>query len=57
MDNPVAFSDGWLGEIVMEEFNCVREEERLGGCVNNVEILVVFEYWVYVEALAAAKVP
>ena len=46
-----------MGEIYVEEFNCIGENKMLGDGINHVEALVVLERRANVEALAAAEVP
>ena len=46
-----------MGEITVEEFNCIRENKMLGDIIDHVEELVVLEYRANVETLTAAEVP
>ena len=57
MEDEVFVSDGWLGEVVVMEFDCVREEKGFGGGVDNVEAAVVIEGGSNVETITAAEVP
>ena len=57
MDDAIPFGDCWLGEVLVYEFDGVREQESLGGSFNNVEAAVVFYCWSYVEPFAAMEVP
>ena len=57
MDYVVGGGHGSLGEIYVEEFNCIGENKMLGDGINHVEALVVLERRANVEALAAAEVP
>ena len=57
MDNSVLWSDFWLGEVVVEDFDGVGDEDCLGGGINDLEAAVVFEDGADGEASAAAVVP
>ena len=46
-----------LGEISMEEFDCVGEKNMLGDNIDHVEALVVLERRENDEALAVVEVP
>ena len=57
MDYTVGEVNSRLGEITVEEFNCIRENKMLGDIIDHVEELVVLEYRANVETLTAAEVP
>ena len=57
MEYVVRGGHGRLGEIAVEEFNCIGEKKILGDGINHVEASVVLERRENVEALAAAEVP
>ena len=57
MEDAVFISDGWLGEVVVAEFDRVKEEKSFGGGVDDVEAAVVIEGGSNVEAIAAVKGP
>ena len=56
MYNAVAFSDIWLSEILVEEFDGVGEEECFGEAVDNMETAVVLGRRSNVENFAAVEV-
>ena len=57
MDYEVGGGHVRLGEIAVEEFNCIGENKILGDGIDHVEALVVLDRRTNVEALAAAEVP
>ena len=57
MKKPVFVGDGGGCEVVMPEFYCVRDDERLCEGVNNLEAAVVFEGWADVEPIASTTGP
>ena len=57
MDYAVEGGHGRLGEIAMEEFNCIGENKMLGDGIDHVEASVVLERRADIEALVAAEVP
>ena len=57
MDYEVRGGHGRLGEISVEEFDCVGEEEMLGDGTDHMESLVVLERKANVEAMASLEVP
>ena len=57
VDDSVLWSDLWLGELVMEDFDGVEDEGGLGGGVDNLEAVVVLEGGADGETSAAAVVP
>ena len=44
-----------LGEIPVEELDCIREKKMLGDCINHVKLSVVLERRSNVETLAAVE--
>ena len=54
-----AFGCGYsrLGEIYVEEFDCVGEDEMLGDGINDMEASIALERRANVESLAAAELP
>ena len=57
VDNAVAFSDCWLGEVLVQELDGVGEQECLGGAIDDIEAAIMFECRSNVEPAAAAEVP
>ena len=57
MEDAVFVYDSRLGEVVVAEFDSVREEKGLGGRFDNMEAAVVIEGGVDVEAIAASEGP
>ena len=57
MDYEVRGGHGRLGEISVEEFDCVGEDEMLGDGINDMEASIALERRANVESLAAAEVP
>ena len=57
VEDAVAFSDRWLGEVLVQELDGVREQECLGGAIDDVEAAVMFECGSNVEPAVAAEVP
>ena len=57
MDDPVVWSDLWLGEVVVEDFVGVGDEDGLAGGINDLKAAVVLEGGANGEASAAAVVP
>ena len=43
VDDSVLWSDLWLGEVVVEDFDGVGDEGGLGGDVDDLEAAVVLE--------------
>jgi hypothetical protein len=41
MEEAVIIGDGWLVEIAVAEFDCVRDNNTVGGGVHNFEAAVV----------------
>ena len=56
MDYAVGGGHSRLGEITVEEFNCIREKNMLGDSIEHVEASVVLERRANVETLTAAEV-
>ena len=57
MDYEVRGGHGRLGEISVEEFDCVGEEEMLGDGTDHMESLVLLESRANVESMASSEVP
>ena len=57
VDDAVALADCWLGEVIIQELDGVREQECLGGAIDDVEAAVMFECRSNVEPAAATEVP
>ena len=57
MEDVFFVSDSGLGEVVVVEFDRVREDKGFGGGVDNVEAAVVIEGGSDVEAIAATEGP
>ena len=57
MDDPVVWSDLWLGEVVVEDFVGVGDEDGLAGGINDLKAAVVLEGGANGEASTAAVVP
>ena len=57
MDYAVRGGNGRLGEISLEEFDCIGEKKMLGDRINHMEASVVLERSTNVETLAAVEVP
>ena len=57
MDYAVEGVHGRLGEIAVEEFDCIVENRMIGGSIDHVEASVVLECRVNGETLAAMEVP
>ena len=43
VDYAVGGGHGKLGEIVVDEFDCIRENKMIGDSINHMEVLVVLE--------------
>ena len=46
-----------MGEIAVEEFDCIREKKMLGDSIDHVEASLVLERRSNVETLKAAEFP
>ena len=57
MDYAVGGRHGRLGEIAVEEFNCIEEKKMLGDGIDNVETPVVLHHRGNVKTLTAVEVP
>ena len=57
MDYAVRGGHCRLGEIAVEEFDCIGENNMLGDSIDHVEASVVLERRANVETLTAAEVP
>ena len=57
MDNFFLWSDLWLGELCVEYLDVVRDDDRFGCCVNDLEAAVVLECRDNGENFAAVEVP
>ena len=57
MDYAVGGLHGRLGEIYVEEFNCIREKKILGDGIDHVEASLVLERRANIEALESVEVP
>ena len=55
--NAVALADCRLREVVVEELDCVGEQERFCGAVHDVEASIMLERGADVKSAAAAEVP
>ena len=49
--------DGWMCEVVVEEFNSVGDEEGFGGGVIDLKAAVVFQGRIHIEAVTGVEVP
>ena len=57
MDYAVGGGNGRLGEIAVEEFNCIGEKKMLGDGIYHVESLVVLERRSNIKSLVVMEVP
>ena len=57
MEYAVRGGHGRLGEIYVEEFDCIREKKMLGDSIDHVEALVVLERRDNIETLTATEFP
>ena len=57
MEESIFMRDGWMREVVVAEFNIVRDEEGFGGGVDDLEAAVVFQGGADVEGVAGAEGP
>ena len=57
MENEVHGCDCGLGEMMMSEFNCVRDLGRSGGFFHNCVASVVLERYTEISASCTAEVP
>ena len=57
IDYAVGGRHGRLGEMTVEESNCIREKKMIGDSINHMEASVVLECRSNVETLTVAEVP
>ena len=57
IDYAVGGRHGRLGEMTVEESNCIREKKMIGDSINHMESSVVLECRSNVETLTVAEVP
>ena len=55
MEDSIFVRDGWMREVVVEEFNSVGDEEGFGGCVDDLEAAMVFQGRANIEAFKVAQ--
>ena len=57
MDYALREGHSRLGEIAVEEFNCIGEKKMLGDGIYHVESLVVLERMANIKSLVVMEVP